>query len=392
MSATTDACHRRIHLTLAAAVLWLASVPASAQSIHFKGTASAFGSLRWDGEFEPSLGVRFIPEIQVSLTSGGRLTVDAEVSVNAFGTVTFPPDQSAQASSDLSPYRAWFRVSTSRFEARAGLQKVSFGSATLLRPLMWFDSLDPRDPLQLTDGVYALLLRYFTASNAAFSAWTMYGNDTRRGWDLVPPDKETPEFGGRVQVPFFRGELGATYHHRKAAIAGLVPAVEPIPPPAAAPVPEDRFGLDGKWDLGVGFWLEGALVHQRTLLVRQPYQAALTAGLDYTFGLGNGLTVLAEHCLLESSARVLGHGDTLSFSAVLARYPLGLFDEVTGMISFDWKHRNVQRFLTWKRTYDALSFNAILFWNPATAVVFPGQTGTSSYSGTGFQLLLAYSF
>jgi len=56
----------------------------------------------------------------------------------------------------------WIRLSTKQFELRAGLQKINFGSATLLRPLMWFDKIDPRDPLQLTDGVYALLARYYS--------------------------------------------------------------------------------------------------------------------------------------------------------------------------------------------------------------------------------------
>ncbi|MCK7489842.1 MAG: ABC transporter ATP-binding protein [Anaerotruncus sp.] len=39
--------------------------------------------------------------------------------------------------------------------------------------MMWFDTIDPRDPLQLTDGVYALLLRYYTRGNANFWAWAM---------------------------------------------------------------------------------------------------------------------------------------------------------------------------------------------------------------------------
>lgn len=356
--------------------------------------ASAFGSGRWDDKLEPSLGVRFIPEVQVSLTSGRSLTVDSEISANAFGTVTFPSGQSMQTSGDITPYRAWLRLSTAHFEARAGLQKVSFGSATLFRPLMWFDSLDPRDPLQITNGVYALLLRYFTQSNASFSAWTMYGNGSRRGWDVAPPDQKTPEFGGRIQVPFFRGELGAAYHRRKAAIEGLVPTVDPAAATSAAPVPEDRFGLDGKWDLGVGLWIEGALVHQRTTLLPRPYQVALDAGLDYTFGVGRGLTVMAEHVRFESRERASARGDTLSLSGLLLRYPLDLLDELAGISYYDWRNGKSYGFLSWKRTYDTLSLDAILFWfwSPRKPLVFPGQPGSSSYAGKGVQLLLAYHF
>jgi hypothetical protein len=384
--------HRQTPLILAAALLFLLPVSSSGQSFEFKGMISAFGSGRWADKLEPSLGVRFIPEVDVSLASGRSVTVDSQISANAFGTVTFPSGQASQTSGDVSPYRVWLRLSTSHFEIRAGLQEISFGSATLFRPMMWFDSLDPRDPLQLTSGVYALLLRYFTKSNASFSGWTLYGNNTRRGWDLAPSDKKTPEFGGRVQVPLFRGELGAAYHHRKAAIADLVPTVDAAAAVFVAPVPEDRFGLDGKWDLGVGVWLEGALVHQRTTLLPRPYQLALNAGLDYTFGVGNGLTAMVEHVRFESRAQALTHGDTLSLSGLLFRYPLDLLDELTGISYYDWRNRSAYGFLTWKRTYDKLSFNSILFWSPRKPIVFPGLPGSSPYAGKGFQFLFAYHF
>ena len=387
----------RAALVLTGALVLLPPVPAFAQSVQVSGMVSLLGSGRLGTESEPSLGARVIPEVKLAIASGRGVTVDAEVSANAFGTVSLPSDHSTQTTGDVKPYRAWLRFSTSRFEARAGLQKVSFGSATIFRPMMWFDSLDPRDPLQLTDGVYALLLRYFTASNASASAWTMYGNDSRRGWDLAPPDRKTPEFGGRVQIPLFRGEVAATYHRRKAAIGDVVrsmdpPAAAPPGPVAVSPVAEERFGLDGKWDLGVGFWLEGALVHQKTPLISRPYQLALNAGLDYTFGVGNGLTAVAEHFRLESSGRALSRGDSRSFSALLLRYPLGLLDELSGIFYLDWKTRNVYRFVTWRRTYDALSLNTSLFWNPDVVLVFAGQPGSSSFAGTGLQLLLSYHF
>ena len=72
-----------------------------------------------------------------------------------------------------------------------GLQKINFGSAVLLRPLMWFDSLDPRDPLQLTDGVYAVLLRYYFPNNANLWAWALYGNDSPKGWESAATAEDT---------------------------------------------------------------------------------------------------------------------------------------------------------------------------------------------------------
>lgn len=358
------------------------------------GMVSVWSTGRFDVPFQPVFSLRFIPEVKWTLAAGRKVTLDAEASADAYGSVSFPSDALSRSSADVKPYRAWLRLSTSRFEARVGLQKLSFGSAALFRPLMWFDSLDPRDPLQLTEGVYGLLLRYYTKGNTNVWAWGLYGNRDRRGWDLAPSDKKSPEFGGRVQVPLFKGELAATYHRRRAAIDGLTPVMSPGPasPLPVPPVAEDRFALDGKWDLGVGVWFEGSLTHQQTALVPLSYQRALTLGLDYTFGLGRGLNVMAEHFRLASAPRAFGPGDGLSFSALLLRYPLGLLDEVSGIFYYDWKNRGVYRFLSWKRTYDALSLNLMFFWNPAELLVFQGRPGSASFAGTGFQLLLAYNF
>ena len=68
------------------------------------------------------------------------------------------------------------RYSSDQFELRLGLQKINFGSASMLRPLMWFDQMDPRDPLHLTDGVWGLLARYYFLNNANIWLWGLYGN------------------------------------------------------------------------------------------------------------------------------------------------------------------------------------------------------------------------
>ena len=383
---------RRALLAMAATVVILVPGRVSAQSADVNGLASLAGSGSFNSTFDPYLSLRVIPAVDFSLTSGRRLNVDGEVSVNAIGTVEFPSGESAQISASVAAYRAWLRFAAPRVEARVGLQEISFGSATLFRPLMWFDSLDPRDPLQLTEGVYALLLRYYTKGNAAFSAWVMYGNDAQRGWDIAPPDADSPEFGGRVQVPLFKGELGAAYHHRRADLSALAPPEQPAVPAPAEPAPEDRFGFDGKWDVGVGLWVEAAIVHQDAPLLPTPYQRAFTVGVDYTFGLGNGLTALAEHFRLDSSAEAFSGGDAQNFSALFLRYPLGVLDELTGIVYYDWKRGDFSRFVTWKRTYDSLAFNVILFNNPEQVMVFPGQVSSSSFAGTGLQVLLSYNF
>ncbi|MFO7659429.1 MAG: hypothetical protein R6V77_00785, partial [Candidatus Cloacimonadaceae bacterium] len=58
-------------------------------------------------------------------------------------------------------YRLWVKAGTPQLEARLGLQRLNFGSAQILRPLQWFDNLDPTDILERTEGVQALLVRKY---------------------------------------------------------------------------------------------------------------------------------------------------------------------------------------------------------------------------------------
>ena len=113
-------------------------------------------------------------------------------------------------------------------------------------------------------------------------------------------------------MPVFGGEIAASYHHREAE-----PEAVAIAP--AEGFSDQRFGFDGKWDMGVGMWVEGALVH-RDLDVRDSlYQRLATVGMDYTFDLGNGLNVLGEHFISETSEEAFGSGEDASFSAALAQ-------------------------------------------------------------------------
>jgi len=81
---------------------------------------------------------------------------------------------------------------------------------------MWFDQIDSRDPLQLTDDVWGLQARYYFPNIANIWLWGLYGNNERRGWEAVPVSKNIPEFGGRVQLPIPSGEIALSYNHRVA--------------------------------------------------------------------------------------------------------------------------------------------------------------------------------
>jgi len=314
--------------------------------------------------------------------------IDAELALNAFGSVQVLSIKDIQTRGEIKPYRAWLRFSTSQFEARLGLQKINFGSAMFLRPLMWFDRIDPNDPLQLTDGVHSLLLKYTFLNNANIWLWALYGNDEPKGWEAIPTQDRTAEYGGRFEFPLLKGEMAFSYHRRRIDPSSSL-SLQPLANEKR--VTENRFGLDGKWDIGPGLWLEGVLTHQDFEFFPLKYQKSLSLGLDYTFSLGHGLHVMGEHLARQVSSKSFGSGETSNFSVLSADYPFGLMDRVKGMVLHDWKTGDWYRFITWQRTYDQWIIYLIAFWNPEHYQIYTSQTGKNLFAGKGFQLMVVFN-
>lgn len=238
----------------------------------------------------PGLGLRYVPTLHWEKNIGSGMSLSFEAALNIFGTASFPSGGESLSDARARIYRGWVRFATPRFEARFGLQKINFGSATLLRPLMWFDRIDPRDPLQITDGVPGLLLKYTFQNNANVWLWGLFGGGGVKGWEIFPTARKSTELGGRIQLPVPKGEAGFTWHHRR-----MDPGRGAFALPGARPASEDRIAFDGKWDLGIGLWVEGAMIKSASTALALPYERALTLGADYTLGIGGGLKVLGEH-------------------------------------------------------------------------------------------------
>jgi len=376
------------HVVLLSLPTILPIVRATAQTVEIHGQVSAWGGLNDVPVLVGHTGLRYIPSgfMQSSLDDGRAISL--ELSANVFGALDFPAGQTARSDGGVKLYRAWARYTAPQFEARLGLQRISFGSATLIRPLMWFDSIDPRDPLQLTDGVYALLLRYYFLNNANIWLWGVYGRDQRKGWEVVPSKDNSAEYGGRLQLPLFTGEAGLTFHRRVLEISS---------PPfgtlsqAVSLVPENRVGLDGKWDAEIGIWFEGAITHQESQLFPFPWQRSVTVGADYTFGIGTGLNVIAEYFTQGSGREAFGPGEFVDIAALSANYALNLFDNLSGILYFDRQKKNAYSFLDWRRTYDDWSFHLIGFLNPSASLPgFPVKQ-YSSMIGKGFQVIVVFN-
>lgn len=368
-------------------LILLVGAGSNADMLGFRGQLSIWATLT-DEEPDGQLGGQYIGELSMAgeLSPDWQLNGEAAFDANGYGLIGNGGD--GEWKGDVEPYRLWLRLASQQGELRAGLQKISFGSATLLRPLMWFDSRDPLDPLQRTDGVYGVLGRYTFLNNASIWVWGLYGNDELRGWETNPTDDDEIEWGGRLLCPLGPGEMGLAVHHRRATPAGTTDENTCIEQDSFS---ENRVGLDGKWDVGIGLWFEGTLTRQELDAPQPRYRRLLTLGSDYTFPVGYGIHVLGEHFVADVADEALGNGDSISFSALSCRYPLSSFDALALFVYYNWEDAAWSPTLQWQRTYDQWQIYVRAFHSEDETQPAIAETATA-LTGNGVQLMLVFSY
>jgi hypothetical protein len=355
-------------------------------SLKIKGQATVWINYNGINRLPVFVGARYIPQLNYNVNFKDDHKIDFEASLNINGNAGFNPFDSLKATGQLKPYRIWARYSARQFELRVGLQKINFGSATILRPLMWFDQMDPRDPLKLTDGVWGVLGRYYFLNNANIWLWGLYGNNKPRGWEFAGTNNSYPEVGGRIQLPVPKGEIGISYNYRIAdtrSLAGLMPAY--------SMVPENKAGFDFKLDMVVGLWLEGSWVSKNKNLGIFTNQEILNAGTDYTFGVGNGLYVIYEQLVASNDEKPFTFQNATTFSLVSLSYPVGIFDNVSGIIYYDWKNRKSYNFLNWQKQFNNITLYFMGYWNPVIYNIPAQGEGQNLFAGRGIQVMLVYN-
>ncbi len=385
-----------IFCIIAAACLHLPAAARGAEH-EFRGQIPGwFMGNRDNGEWFHNGGIRYIPQYTFRQPIDNERFFDLEVSLNgwaAFGSGGDADD------ADIELYRLTFRIATPQTETRIGLQKINFGPAFLLRALMWFDSLDPRDPLQFTEGVYALRFRYVAMNNASLSLWGLYGNDEPKGYEILPSEEERPEFGGRLQYPVPAGEMAFTFHNREVNGAMFY----------MADFTENRFALDGKWDIEIGLWFEAVLQMQDyhdIFIAAVPgvddvpgtggmrpskWSKIMTLGADYTLSVGNGIHVLGEHMVIALSREPFGWNDDRQISAYSVNYPLGHLDNVSAIGLYSWEPGEYHQYLAWQRTWDDLIIKFGLFYYPDADVSGGLYARQLTGMGYGAQVTVIYN-
>jgi len=246
--------------------------------------------------------------------------------------------------------------------------------------------MDSRDPLNLTDGVWGFLGRYYFLNNSNIWLWGLYGNNNPRGFERVPGNKRFPEYGGRIQVPVPQGEAAFTYHHRIADNRGMINF-----PNQYERISEDRFGFDAKMDLITGVWIEGSWTRKREDLGMFTNQEVFNAGADYTFGLGSGLYVAYEQLLISYDTQPFNFSNTTSFSLLTVNYNIGLFDKLTGIVYYNWTNKALYNFISWQKQFKNIMLYVMGYINPVDYQL-PAQTESQNYfAGKGIQIMLVYN-
>lgn len=329
-------------------LLCLTSSQLLADSLLLSGQATL--SLQRDVQSQSLLNessLSYLPALSAELYSQPGFSIDADLSLLMWVSRT-----ETQTDSEFNLYRLYSQINFDRSDLRIGLQQINFGPAFMLRSLRWFDQLDANDPLARTAAVTALRYRYFFDNNANLWLWTLAGNAQPKGTEAIATSENTLEGGGRYQWPLLGGEVAITAHLRQTDLAGFTAVNE------GKPLIEKRLGLDGRWDPLMGLWYEYMLVDQglSTEDAKNWYES-LTLGADYTFGIGNGLYLMTEHQIKQSSDQLFSFNEIQNISAVQLNYPLNIFDSISGVVYQDWSTEiSTQRF-TWQQAYDALLFS-----------------------------------
>jgi hypothetical protein len=238
------------------------------------------------------------------------------------------------------PYRGWIRYSTQHIEARLGLQKISFGPARVLRPLAWFDTIDPEDPIAHTEGVEAFRLQFFPSNSLALWTW------------IMKDVSDTLSYGGRGELSTSLGEWGFTFHQD-------------------TDVSNTQVGIDFRYDGFIGFWNESVMIKSDNTEINM-----ITMGADYTLPIASGVLIMTESMFISNNQNMTTPDQTIT--AFMVSLPVGMFHNVMLISRLDWDENNTYNYLRWSSTYDNFSINCM-------ASINLNEVGNS------FQLMFIYN-
>lgn len=364
------AAHIKRTVVILTLLLSLTATVASAEELTFSGQASGWLLYEENNTDKFQLGLRYIPELAFKMPLPGDEAIDGALALNAYTTAPVNSLEEADINEEIRPYRAWLRYKTAQSELRVGLQKINFGAAKVLRSIKWFDHIDPNDPLELTDGVTALLGRHYFLDNSNIWLWCVR-EDGRKGLELYETKSGATEFGGRFQLAVPHGEAAFSYNRRRIE-SDAWNAKNPTPLTDGT---ENRYAIDAAFDITVGAWFEASAEQLQVTHSTDEWRNMTTLGVDYT--LKSGIYLMYEYYLHSTGTAIDRTGETGELSAFMAQYSMTMIDSLRGILYYDHNATKGYHYLDYQRTYDDWQINIAAFRN--------------AKSGTGMQCMLTYN-
>ena len=213
----------------------------------------------------------------------------------------------------------------------------------------------------------------------------MYGNEKTRGFDFLPTSENNPEYGFRYQRIIRNGEIGFSYHNRRAG-QDFQKIINPY-----MKNPESRFGFDAKWDIGIGLWVESTYVNRKKSIGDFSKQFLLALGSDYTFGIGNGLNIIAEHFISGYGKSNIFRQEKTQYSAINASYPLNLSQSLSFLYYHQWQSGNNTFLMNYQYQFDSFVGYLLGYYNPKTVGGIKQNEIINTFAGPGIQLLIVFN-
>jgi hypothetical protein len=117
-------------------------------------------------------------------------------------------------------------------------------------------------------------------------------------------------------------------------------------------------------------------------------QEIFNIGLDYTFGIGNGLYAIYEQLLVSNDENAFRFDNTITFSLLSLSYPIGLFDNISGIVYYDWGNSDIYSFINWQKQFNNITIYFMGYWNPVKYNL-PSLKGEQNlFAGKGIQVML----
>ena len=99
--------------------------------------------------------------------------------------------------------------------------------------------------------------------------------------------------------------------------------------------------------------------------------------------------IIVEQLISSYDEKAFSFSNVLSFTGLSASYPVGLFNNISAIVFYDWGNNSLYNFINWRRQLDKFSLYLMAYWNPENYRMPQFGTKEVLFAGKGIQIMLA---